>query len=238
LLGIFRDLLEDPEPLDADGRRLLSSFQRLKTPTEIPVIPDSSAVGWALDKIGSGYFSVVKLSLNSKKDLIALKTPRKAKSAALLQREVAIHKTLKHPLILELRGYVSGISDHISAIMTEFAGNGSLASHLQPTKCHLSGANRITRIVVGIALATRFIHSRDVTHRDLPPATFCWIGIGLCGSQTLGTAFLLTNLTFFRLLNRITLWSGPRLMLIISPRNVTRTDTFIGWQSVFPTKLK
>jgi serine/threonine protein kinase len=33
----------------------------------------------------------------------------------------------------------------------------------------LSGANRITRIVVGIALAMRFIHSQDIIHRDLKP---------------------------------------------------------------------
>jgi serine/threonine protein kinase len=33
----------------------------------------------------------------------------------------------------------------------------------------LSGANRITRIIVGIALAMRFLHSRGFIHFDLKP---------------------------------------------------------------------
>jgi serine/threonine protein kinase len=54
-------------------------------------------------------------------------------------------------------------------IETEFVGNGSLANHLKPTKYPLSGANRITKIIVGIALAMRYIHSRGIVHRDLKP---------------------------------------------------------------------
>jgi serine/threonine protein kinase len=73
---------------------------------------------------------------------------------------------VKHPLIL---GYISDTSDHNSAIVTEFAGNGSLANHLSPAEFPLSGANRITRIIVGIALAMRFLHSRYFIHFDLKP---------------------------------------------------------------------
>jgi serine/threonine protein kinase len=69
--------------------------------------------------------------------------------------------------------YISDTLEHNSAIVTEFAGNGSLASHLPSTKssnhCRLSGANRITRIIVGIVLAMRYLHSHDVIHRDLNP---------------------------------------------------------------------
>jgi serine/threonine protein kinase len=54
-------------------------------------------------------------------------------------------------------------------IVTEFAGNGSLANHLSSAKCPLSGANRIVRIIVGIALAMRFLHSRGFIHFDLKP---------------------------------------------------------------------
>jgi aurora kinase len=36
-------------------------------------------------------------------------------------------------------------------------------------KSRLSGANRITKIVVGIALAMRYLHSQKVIHRDLKP---------------------------------------------------------------------
>jgi serine/threonine protein kinase len=77
-----------------------------------------------------------------------------------------ILKTVKHPLIL---GYISDTSDHNSAIVTEVAGNGSLANQLSSAECHLSGANRITRMIVGIALAMRFLHSRSFIHFDLKP---------------------------------------------------------------------
>jgi serine/threonine protein kinase len=36
-------------------------------------------------------------------------------------------------------------------------------------KYRLSGANRITKIIVGIALPMRYLHSRDIIHRDLKP---------------------------------------------------------------------
>jgi serine/threonine protein kinase len=53
--------------------------------------------------------------------------------------------------------------------VTEFAGNGSLANHLSSAEYPLHGANRITRILVGIALAMRFLHSRGFVHCDLKP---------------------------------------------------------------------
>jgi serine/threonine protein kinase len=98
-----------------------------------------------------------------------VKTSLNPKFAELIQREAVILKTMKHPLIVELLEYISDTPDHNSAIVTEFAGNGSLANHLSSTECPLSGANRITRIIVGIALAMRFIHSRGFIHFDLKP---------------------------------------------------------------------
>jgi serine/threonine protein kinase len=60
-------------------------------------------------------------------------------------------------------------------IAMQFAGNASLASHLSsssiqsPNKSRLSGANGITKIIVGIALAMRFVSSQGIIHRDLKP---------------------------------------------------------------------
>jgi serine/threonine protein kinase len=94
--------------------------------------------------------------------------------AELIRREASILKTFKHPLILQFQQLIFETSDHNSAIVTEFIKNGSLASHLpwdkSSDKCDLRGANRIVRILVGIALAMRFLHSRGVIHRDLKPA--------------------------------------------------------------------
>jgi serine/threonine protein kinase len=99
-----------------------------------------------------------------------VKTSLNPDFAELIRREAVILKTLKHPLIVELLLDISDTPDHNSAIVTEFAGNGSLANHLSRVEYLLSGANRITRIIVGIALAMRFLHSRGFIHFDLKPA--------------------------------------------------------------------
>jgi serine/threonine protein kinase len=75
---------------------------------------------------------------------------------------------LNHPLVIQFQELILNTSGH-PAIVTEFAGNGSLASHLPPAECRLKGANRITKVIVGIALAMRYLHSRGIIHRDLKP---------------------------------------------------------------------
>jgi hypothetical protein len=151
LSEIFRDFLQNPKPLNDDERRLLSSFERLRTPTTIPMISDSSGVEWILNEIGRGDSSFVKLSLDSKSNLIAVKTSLNSKCAEFIQREAVILKTLKHPLIVELRKDISDTPDHNSMIVTGFVGNGSLASHLSSIQssnnCSLSDVNRIARII-------------------------------------------------------------------------------------------
>jgi hypothetical protein len=166
LANIFRDFLANPEPLDDDARRFLTSFERLRKPTDIPA---SSAAELIPDELGRGDSSTVTLSLDSKGEFIAVKTSKNPDCAELIRREVAILKTLKHPLILELREHISNIGDNNSAMVTQFAGNGSLADHLPPAKFPLNDANKMTKVIVGIALAMRFVHSHGVIHRDLKP---------------------------------------------------------------------
>jgi serine/threonine protein kinase len=169
LSDIFHDLSKNPDLLDADSRQLLNSFEQLRAPTVISNISNPSAGNWIPDEIGKRDSSFVKLSLDSKSVLMAVKTSQSQEYAELIKRDAAFLKTLKHPLVLELHGDISNRPDHNSAIVTEFAWNGSLASYFTSSQCRLSGVNRITKIIVGIALAMRFVHSRGVIHRDLQP---------------------------------------------------------------------
>jgi serine/threonine protein kinase len=179
LSNIFPDFLTNSEPqqLDDVGRQLFNSFERLRAPTIIPIISTSTEsefeFKWIADNIESGDSSVVKLSLDSESKLTVVKRSQNPEGAELIRWEYAILKTLKHPLILQLHSHISDTFDHNSMIVTEFARNGSLASHLPseecPIQCRLSGPNRITKVIVGIALAMRYLHSQGIIHRDLKP---------------------------------------------------------------------
>jgi serine/threonine protein kinase len=82
---------------------------------------------------------------------------------------------LNHPLILQFRGTFERRDSNLS-IVTEIAGNGSLADHLQfgestrESGLVLSKPNRIARIIVGIAHAMRYLHSCGVIHGNVKPA--------------------------------------------------------------------
>jgi serine/threonine protein kinase len=88
-------------------------------------------------------------------------------SAKLTQREAVILAALKHPLVLELRALIPGCPP---SLVTEFAGNGSLASFVAAGgQRRLPGPNRTAKVIAGIALPMRFAHSRGTVHRDLSP---------------------------------------------------------------------
>jgi serine/threonine protein kinase len=142
----------------------------LRTPTEIPVISDSSVSKWILDQIESGDSSVVKLSLDSKSRLTLVKISLNPQFAELIRRKAVILKTMKPTLIVELLDINSDLWHHNSVIVTEFAGNGKLANHLSPAEFPLSGTNRITRIIVGIILTMRFLHFQNFIHLHLESA--------------------------------------------------------------------
>jgi serine/threonine protein kinase len=72
----------------------------------------------------------------------------------------------KHPLVVELRSPTE-MTERFS-IATAYAWHGSLARH-HPPIARLRGPNRTAKVVAGIALAMRFVHSRGAIHRDLRP---------------------------------------------------------------------
>jgi serine/threonine protein kinase len=151
-----------------DSRDLIASLKRLKS-TRTAARPairrlDESEIGHSLS-------TLVTLAISPTGALAAVKTPIDPRGAALIQREHNVHRTLNHPLVIGFREF---LPRHLPKIVTEFAGNGSLAGHLpvamRDRQSGRRGPNRIARIIVGMVLAMRYIHSCGVVHRDLKPA--------------------------------------------------------------------
>jgi serine/threonine protein kinase len=161
LSAIFSPFSENPDPPDNENRQLLEALQRLKSANP-PHPPDSA---WGGAEIGRGDSSIVRLSIDSHSNLTAVKTAKNPGSVELIRREAAILRALKHPLVLGLHSRSLERPCGNRSIETEFVGNGSLADDRR----RLWSPNRIAKVVAGIALAMRFVHSRGAIHRDLKP---------------------------------------------------------------------
>jgi serine/threonine protein kinase len=121
---------------------------------------------WIGGKFSSS--SIVSLEADSDGRLTAVKRSRNNVIIERIQHDLAFLKKLNHPLIA--RHFPNAIN-HSSAIATEFATKGSLANHLpncQNTNLSvLRGPTRIARIITGIVLAMRYVHSQGVIHCNL-----------------------------------------------------------------------
>jgi serine/threonine protein kinase len=113
----------------------------------------------------------VTLTTDSEGKLTAVKTAASEGVIEMFERGLKNLKTLNHPLIV--MPLLLSTEDHSSVIVTEFAGNGSLADHLLSSGncdlCALQGPTRTVRILASIAIAMRFIHSRQIIHGNLTP---------------------------------------------------------------------
>jgi serine/threonine protein kinase len=113
------------------------------------------------------------LEKDSEGRFIARKTAKNLKAHESIHREIKILKTMDHPLVVRIHvGCFGGNSANL-AVVTDFVANGSLANHLpNVNNCEiyqLRRSSRITRIIAGIVLAVRYIHSRGIIHRNLTP---------------------------------------------------------------------
>jgi TPR repeat protein len=170
LARLFIDCHKDPDALHGVAPEFLTSIEQLNDSmtTKTHLHLEAAELDPRSD-LERGVTSVVRLARSQEGTLVAVKTSIDRRTTVLNQREAAIHKKLNHPLVLAFRE----MADYNSAIVTEFAGNGSLASHLSsarsPGAFQLRGETRIARIIVSIALAMRYIHSQGVIHRNLTP---------------------------------------------------------------------
>jgi serine/threonine protein kinase len=174
LAGPFFDCLKEPEALESVSAELIASIQRLQASLSAETKVQIQSAEWGTTgELGRDDSSVVRLAREPERTMSAVKFPKTLRSVQLIQQEAMIHKELKHPLILEFRERSPRLSGPITTMVTEVAENGSLASHLPSAgngeTCGLRGETRIARIIVGIVLAMRYIHSQGVIHCDLNP---------------------------------------------------------------------
>jgi serine/threonine protein kinase len=148
---------------------LIASIERLKQQNAECVGPKAE---WKDCELARGN-SIVMLTKDFEGRFTAVKTARGPGVNESFRREINILKTMNHPLVVQIRDDSSGANHKNPVVSTDFVANGSLADHLPDGNdsdlCQLSGSTRIMRIIAGIVLAMRCIHSRGIIHRSLTP---------------------------------------------------------------------
>ncbi|KAJ8688389.1 hypothetical protein QAD02_024184 [Eretmocerus hayati] len=124
---------------------------------------------YELDKtIGKGNFAVVKMATHVvTRSKVAIKIIDKTKlneeNLAKVCREVLIMKRLRHPHIIRL--YQVMETDKSIYLVTEYAPGGEIFDHLvRNGRMTETEAKRVFRQIV---YAVRYLHKRNVVHRDL-----------------------------------------------------------------------
>jgi TPR repeat protein len=165
---LFLATLEDSVAADHASAELVASIKQLKDATAECAKPSAEWVGCEL---AHGNSNIVLTK--DREEFMAVKTAAVPDAKESIQREIGILKTVNHPLVVHIRGPLSGATNGNQAVVTEFVENGSLADHLSEAEngdlYRLSSSTKIVRVIAGIVLAMRFLHSRNVIHRDLTP---------------------------------------------------------------------
>jgi serine/threonine protein kinase len=131
--------------------------------------------------------------LNSKSPLTATQIALSPNFAEFIRWEAVMLTTSKHRLIVELLEMTSNTWDRNSTIATEFTGNWRRVNVLTLTNCAWTSGNRIACIPVGIALATRFLHSCRLIHGDVKLDNMLWNWDWNLRPDDVGQGISLTN---------------------------------------------
>jgi serine/threonine protein kinase len=156
--------LDDPGQFDSENCELKASIEKLRnsrmTRPVLPalekcvphaVLPEPDCVEHVVAECMDGTFVMVKTTKNNE-------------GVSVVERDRDIHTFLSHPLVVRVRGFAPHKSSLMPAIATEFVGRGRLTSQLPANNW-----NHIAKIVIGIVISMRYVHSRDVVHHDLTP---------------------------------------------------------------------
>jgi serine/threonine protein kinase len=171
LSRLFIEALEKDHSVSRDRAwgDLVASIERLKEQSAECAGPKAECTG---DELARGN-SMVVLAKDSEGRFTAVKTVAVAGVEESIRREIQILKMMNHPLVVRISDDCCGANNPNPTVVTDFVENGSLADHLPDAErgdlCQLSGSTRIVRIIAGIVLAMRFVHSQNVIHRDLTP---------------------------------------------------------------------
>jgi TPR repeat protein len=168
--------LDDPKHFDADSTKFLESVQRLKeSRIKRRMISSAPAELKVETQIKITPFFGISFKRSSNGTLIAVKRSESDAGSQRIHRGAFIQRSLSHPLLIGFHEFIPQSELEKTTIITEFAGNGTLADHLPITaereKSGLSGTNRIVQIIVGIVLGMRYLHSLGIIHRNLNPDT-------------------------------------------------------------------
>lgn len=122
------------------------------------------------DLLGSGNFGTV-YKIEYDDQVYAYKLLKEGmtdmKSQQYFLRELSCLSSLHHPCIPKFGGFVFPTSEFAGGMLTEYIGGGDLKDAIENKT--ISDPNDKARIAYGIAHAMKFMHSRNLIHRDLKP---------------------------------------------------------------------
>ncbi|XP_040597038.1 sperm motility kinase X-like [Mesocricetus auratus] len=114
--------------------------------------------------LGQGHFSKVKLAFHVPTvTCVAVKAVRNEENASLVEREVNIMKSLKHPNIIQLFYVLQ--SRETTFLVMEYASEGDLLRHI--LEVGSLEESEVRRLFTQILLAVEYCHSNHIAHRDI-----------------------------------------------------------------------